>query len=106
MIALKLLIGSDGHVYDNLVAHPKMTWRIRHFFDASGISEHFERGEISAKNCLGKTGLLQLEIEPAKGQNKARNTVTDYLTKDKADGAKNIAAKSVGNELASSDLPF
>ena len=104
MIKVKLLIGSSTHVFDNLLSHPKMVFKLKHFFEAVGIAEHFERGEISAKNCLGKTGYVKIAIEPASGQYKEKNVVDDYVVQE---GQSKVRKPGVADmEVAADDIPF
>jgi len=104
MIKIKLIVGSSAHVYDNLLSHPKMVFKLKHFFEAVGIAEHFERGEISAKNCLGKTGYVKIAIEPASGQYKEKNVVDDYVVQE---GQSKVRKPGVADmEVAADDIPF
>lgn len=84
MIALKLCVFSrdgDRHVYDYLV--PQMAFKLRHFCESTGLLAKYDRGEVAAEDCLRKNGICRIEIEPAKNGYPAKNTVADYVVKQR-----------------------
>jgi len=85
MIKLKLnVFGPDGeqvHVYDYLLE--KLAYKLRHFADTTGLLGDYERGELTAFSCMGKTGYAKIVLEAANGGYSAKNVVKDYVARDK-----------------------
>lgn len=83
MAVVKLLIdGPDGEikVVDYLVAIDSMAYKIRHFAEAVDLLAEYEKGEMPAEVMVGKTGKCKLVIAPPKGEYRAKNTVSDYIS--------------------------
>lgn len=86
--------------------HPLTAAKVRHFASATGQLPQYERGELKAGECVGKTGRCAVGIEPEKGGYQAKNKVSDYVPL--VAGAPLIAsmsAKDVAKEL-DDDIPF
>lgn len=110
MIKLKLKIwdnaGRERVIFDYVLE--AMAFKLRHFCDATGLTQKYEAGELTASDCPGKSGKLDLALEPGKqkpegGYYSDKNSVKDYV---KSEG---VVAKPV--ELkddfdTSADLPF
>lgn len=86
MIKLVLSIwdemGLEHHIYDYLLE--QMPMKLRHFCESSGLIDRYELGALDAENCVGKSGMLEIEIQ--QGTQKAdggmypdKNAVKDYL---------------------------
>lgn len=110
MIELNVkLYDTEGHsfwLYDYLVSSDGMAYKVRHFSAATGLLPKYEKGELTAADCIGKTGRCQLGIEPAKNGYRAKNKIEDYVPL--VAGAPLIAsmsAKDVAKEL-DDDIPF
>ena len=91
MIKLKLnVFGPDGeqvHVFDHLLE--KLAYKLRHFAETTGLLADYERGELTAFSCIGKTGYAKIVIDPAKNGYASKNAVKDYIARDK------VAAKTM-----------
>lgn len=98
--------GRSFWLYDYLVSSDGMAYKVRHFAAATGLLAKYEKGELTAEDCLGKTGRCQLGVEPAKNGYPAKNKIADYVPK--VPGAPLIAsmsAKDVSKEL-DDEIPF
>jgi len=86
MIKLKLLV-DDGKneprfVFDYLLE--ALIYKLYHFAKATGLMEQYEKGEITANDCLGKTGTVEISVQagsdkPTGGTYPAKNIVKDYI---------------------------
>jgi hypothetical protein len=84
MLKLKLVVFGDGsspHIYDYLLE--KLAYKLRHFAEATGLLAEYEAGELTAQHCVNKEGYCKLGIERQDGY-EPRNTVKDYMVKEKA----------------------
>lgn len=82
MIKLKLGIFNGEamrwHVTDFLVA--AMEAKLRHFSETTGLLARYERGELAADDCTGRSGRVRLVIESDEmGKYPDKNSVKDYL---------------------------
>lgn len=87
MIELKLKIwdhsGQERIIFDYLLE--VMAFKLKHFADTTGLSKKYEEGIISALDCIGKCGKLDLIIQKDKsGQYADKNTVKDYIVEAKS----------------------
>lgn len=85
MIAITLKIwDANNHeriVFDYLLE--AMSFKLRHFAEATGLLEKYESGVLLASHCLGKSGYLDLIVQKDKtGQYPDKNAVKDYVTPD------------------------
>lgn len=93
-------------LFDYLVASDGMQYKVRHFASATGLLPLYEKGELKAEDCIGKTGRCQLAIQAASKSYPAKNVISDYVPV--VAGAPLIAsmsAKDVAKEL-DDDIPF
>jgi hypothetical protein len=109
-IKLTLLIidkqGNERKVKDYL--NPKMIHKIKHFCDSNNLKEKYSQGNLEAKDCFGKIGILDLIIQKGKAipddaQGKYfndQNSVQDYLASD------NVQEKDGKKEELNDDIPF
>jgi hypothetical protein len=84
MIELKLVVFGDGstpHVFDYLLE--KLAYKLRHFAETTGLLAAYEAGELTAEMCLNRDGYCKLAVEKKAGY-EPRNTVKDYVPRDKA----------------------
>jgi hypothetical protein len=110
MIKLKLKIwdnaGRERLIFDYVLE--AMAFKLRHFCDATGLTEKYESGELRASDCPGKAGKLELALEQGKqkpegGYYPDKNTVKDYI---KPEGAVSKPAEAPKDEFDSQDIPF
>jgi len=72
----------------------KMAFKLRHFAESVGLLEEYNAGQFDASNLVGASGVVKLEIEPAKGQFSAKNSVKDYAVR----GGSTHVQSAVGPE--------
>jgi hypothetical protein len=107
MIKLKIgLYNGDRirqHVYDYLLT--SFESKLRHFCDTAGLLRLYENGSLSAEDCLGRTGRVRIEQEPASGSYPAKNVVDDYVVR-KAKPLAPPAAAGTRPATGEDDVPF
>lgn len=84
MIKLTLHVFHPEHagqrtVFDYLVAIPSSAFKVRHFAEAIGLLNEYERGELLPHALLNRTGRCKLRIRKGDGQYPDQNQVGDYL---------------------------
>lgn len=103
------LYDSEGHnfrLFDYLVSSEGMAYKVRHFASATGLLPAYEKGDLIADDCVGKTGRCQIGIQPAKDGYPAKNIIQDYVPmKAGAPLIASMSAKDVAKEL-DDDIPF
>lgn len=108
MIELKVkLFDAEGRsfwLYDYLVASEGMAYKVRHFAAATDMLPQYEKGDLKAIDCVGKTGRCQLGVEPAKNNYPAKNKITDYVPNVQGRLAPLIASKAP--EEMDDEIPF
>jgi hypothetical protein len=101
MIAIKLTVfGNNGekiHVFDYLLE--KVAFKLRHFCEATGLLTKYENGTLSELDCEAKTGFVKLAIEPGNGGYSPKNTVKDYVVKEKTASAQDMPRKLTPEEF-------
>lgn len=83
MIELKLNVFGDNqeaHVFDYLLE--KMAFKLRHFAEATGLIDEYERGELEALACINKMGYAKIGIDKGNDRFGPKNTVLDYLKQE------------------------
>lgn len=82
MLNLKLALEVESRrviFFDRLVLMPKMFWKLEHFCKSAGIYDKVEKGSLSAMDCAGKTGYVDI-IQKANNQTgELENQVKDYV---------------------------
>lgn len=105
MIELELRVFTTegkGRVFkDWLVSSDGVAYKVRHFASAAGLLPQYEKGELRAADCVGKTGRCQIGIEKGKDPYPDKNKINDYAPI--VPGAPLIA--SVAPEL-DDEIPF
>jgi hypothetical protein len=105
MLKLKLVVFGDGsspHVYDYLLE--KLAYKLRHFAETTGLLAEYEAGELTAQHCVNKEGYCKLAIERQDGY-EPRNTVKDYMVKEKAAANDPLAAVPAAAQPAPRQRP-
>lgn len=69
--------GRTRTVHDYLVA--AVEFKLRHFCVFNGLTDEYENGTLSAKDCAGAVVRVKLRIEAGKGDYEDKNAVVDYL---------------------------
>lgn len=90
--------GNPHTVFDYLLE--VMAYKLRHFCDATGLIDKYERGEIHPSDCIGKEGYLELVVQEGKIKDNgdrypSRNSVKDYVKK----------SSNKTNEFFDDDIP-
>jgi len=63
-------------VFDYLL--PQMEAKLRHFCDSTGLLSKYESGTLTAADCKGRAGKVQIVVEQSE-QYGAQNKVKDYV---------------------------
>lgn len=78
--------------------HPLTAAKVRHFASATGQLPQYEKGELKAFDCVGKTGRCQIAIEKGKDPYPDKNKIADYAPR--VAGAPLIASvKDMDDEI-------
>lgn len=98
MIVVTIAIYQNGNrktnVFDYLLE--SMAFKLRHFCQNTGLIEKYESGELTADDCIGKTGLCKIKIQKDKSGNYPdKNVIADYLD-----------AGACSSHETESDIPF
>lgn len=110
MIKLKLKIwdnmGRERLIFDYVLE--AMAFKLRHFCDATGLTEKYEAGELRASDCPGRAGKLDLSLETGKqkpegGYYPDKNSVKDYI---KSDGVVAKPVEAAKDEFQDDTIPF
>jgi hypothetical protein len=80
--------GKARKVTDYLVE--AMQFKLKHFASAVGVLRSYDAGTLAAAELGGLSGRCTIQIEPAKGEFKAKNSVKDYI-KRKVESADKTA---------------
>jgi hypothetical protein len=103
MVKLYDTEGRSFTLFDYLVSTEGMAYKVRHFAAAAGLLPQYERGELKASDCLGKTGRCQVGIEKAKGSFPAKNNINDYVP---VAGQRAPLVQSVPADEIDDEIPF
>jgi hypothetical protein len=78
-LKLRIFVGeSERHVYDYLLE--AMAGKLKHFCDSHGLTEKYQRGALTARDCEGLSGECSIGLKHDKsGQYPDQNTVLDYI---------------------------
>lgn len=97
--------GAERHIYDSLVFHPSMMFKIKHFMETIGCDQDYENDKFDAQSYIGKRGMVHIIVK--KGEPKKdipgeywndKNVVKDYVK---------ISVKSHGNDfIDDKEIPF
>lgn len=103
MVKLYDTEGKSFSLFDYLSSTEAMAYKVRHFASAAGLIAQYERGELKASDCLGKTGRAQVGIEKAKNGFPAKNNISDYVP---VTGQRQPLVQSVPVEEIDDEIPF
>jgi hypothetical protein len=101
--------GSERIVFDYLL--DSMPHKLKHFTDCTGLADKYTFGAMSAEDCIGRTGKLELVIQKGKqrpdgsGMYNDSNSVKDYV-KVLSDDKKIAPPIPVASDDLNDDIPF
>ena len=101
--------GSERIVFDYLL--DSMPHKLKHFTDCTGLVDKYIFGDMSAEDCIGRTGKLELVIQKGKqkpdgsGMYNDSNSVKDYV-KVLSDDKKIAPPIQVSGDDLNDDIPF
>lgn len=99
MIVLRLKIVDDGlnHLaYLNDYLMESIAHKLRHAAHVCGLGNSYDNGELSANSFIGKTGMVEINIQKDKtGQYSDKNSIQDYV----------MAQNSTGENASWDDMP-
>lgn len=111
-VGLGLDMGSlpNVKIFDNLVSHSSMLWKIKHFCEAIGCPEAASIGRLDAEDALGKWVEIEVGIEDERDNGKGgkwpkRNVVTNYFTKNPYLGNKDFNKQVDNNDFNAQEAP-
>ena len=84
MIAMRVRLfredGTTQTVNDYLVDTLSTAYKVRHCAAASGLIVQYEKGELLARDMIGKTGRCKVSVQKdTSGQYPDKNSITDYV---------------------------
>jgi hypothetical protein len=104
MIKVKLQLwdrnGDTRFLYDYLME--AMMFKLLHFCEATGLSQMFQAGNLSAENCLGRTGKVKIKVGEAQNGYAPKNEVKDYVSPQAGQG---MAARAASAAPVASNAP-
>lgn len=106
MIELKIKIwdinNQERIIFDYLLE--AMSFKLRHFAEATGLLQKYESGMLLAKDCLGKSGKVEIIIQKDKnGQYGDKNAVKDYISSNEISHAEPIKKD---DSFLNDEIPF
>jgi hypothetical protein len=109
MIALKLKVwdhqGHERIVFDYLLE--SMHFKFFHFAEFTGLMDKYNAGCLMAEHCLGKTGKVDIIIQPdKKGLYPDRNSVKDYIDPSHVAERKMSELPKAKEEVFDDEIPF
>lgn len=83
MLKLQVRVFHDeGSVLVTDYLMESIAYKLRHFCEAAGILDIYERGELTDNDCVGHSVQVKLRIEKDKnGQYPDKNAISDYVVK-------------------------
>ncbi len=111
MIALTLQAqhpdGYDARVWDYLVSVQAAVFKIKMFCEATGLQKQFERGRLTAEECVGRRAKATVIVEEGRDGFSDRNSIQEYRPTDApARGiATNPGDAEASSAMASEPMP-
>ncbi len=112
MIELNLTIwdehGKEYHVFDYLIATPKMEWKTRHFCDSIGLTKEYDDKKFNEHLCVNRSGKAEVIFQKGKAKDgggfyKDKNAIEDYVMTDQ--GAQKQTTANV-DDFKDDSIPF
>lgn len=107
MIELKLKVFTDtgGTRVINDYLLDAVAYKVKHFAECVGLLDAYNEGLLTAADCAGRAGKLNLKIQKDKnGQFPDRNGVADYVVEDEPRG--NILDRLPQVAAEGDEIPF
>lgn len=110
MIALNLKVfrPDTGFVYARDYLMAAMAFKLVHFAKSTGLTDAYDKGELTGELCMGRCGRVRLIVEEQAGY-APKNSVKDYIvvtkTGESASDPVRHVVKAAADE-ATSDIPF
>lgn len=93
--------GKDYHVYDYLT--PNFAKKFKHACVGLGMADKYEFGSIMASDFQGRSGKVEIDIEPSKGDYPARNKVVDFIVDKSFKAPEGLGATKTAD---GDEIPF
>lgn len=110
MIEVKLKVFTDtgGSRVINDYLLDALAWKVKHFCEAVGLLDAYNEGTLTAADCAGRSGRVEVKIQTDKtGAYPARNEVQDYVVAGTTSDTRNVLDRIVGPKSADEDtVPF
>ena len=109
-LKLKIFVGEGARIISDYLLE-SMAFKLRHFCEAVGLLDKYENGTLSAFDCAGVAGKLELVIQRDKsGSYPDRNSVKDYVVDEDYEPKASTPPLSPGGVAPASfnndDIPF
>jgi hypothetical protein len=104
---LKIFLSNEKtfSIWDNLVVHENMLFKIRHFCNTTEQLDVYQKGILSANDCIGKFGYCEIGCATDKRSNQERNIVIDYI-KTEVNNLQNMTIPSKQKDFEDDEIPF
>ncbi len=103
-LSLKVFVGEKTRLISDYLLEA-MAFKLIHFCEATGLSDRYEAGILSAFDCIGSTGKLELVIQPGKGTYGPKNSVKDYIP-DGEPRKRELPEAMKGPKFEDDSIPF
>ena len=107
MIKLGLTVfdrrGNTHLMYDYLLE--AMAFKLRKFCAISGLLQKYNNGQLSAHDCVGKQGAVQLIVQPGQPKSDGGNYPSKNSVKDYVESSTPVVPQSVLDSVEE-DVPF
>jgi hypothetical protein len=107
MIELKLRVyvgDKERIIFDYLLE--AMAFKLIHFCEATGLSAVYEAGQLTAEDCIGQSGKLNLVIQEGKGGFASKNSVGDYIVSSEPVQARKSQPATTVSNFDGDEIPF
>jgi hypothetical protein len=111
MVKLQLNIPDEEErshtVFDYLVGTEGAAYKVRHFAEAVGLLDDYERGELKADDMVGRSGIAVVGIQKQSGY-PDKNVIRDYKPAHSSAAAAPAATKKGNGPARDMDdsIPF
>jgi hypothetical protein len=96
--------GSSHHIYDYLLE--ALAYKLRHFCSNTGLISRYERGELTAEDCLGKEGAVKIEIQEGKLKENGERYPSNNKVKDYIKSGEGFSTTASMKQFENEDVPF
>lgn len=112
MIELKLRVwdskSQEGNIFDYLMLTGSnfSIRKIRHFCYSCDLGHLYEKGALSAMDCVGKQGKLKIDFQKGTNGYSDKNVVKDYIAETSDEAKKTDPRFTPQDEKFDDDIPF